>query len=303
MRSFVDRAGAPVLSVETRCVANTTTEVDLTMERFIGVPGAAREAQTWTLPACLQASSGQPRCEVIDRPKQTIRLNGCEKPSPATANGTSLVFANAESRGYYFTEYSPETVRALARSSKSLDAVERLGLLGDEWRMVRAGRHDVGVYLDAADAFATDNTSAVIESIAGRLANIGQDLVETTNQPAYQSWIRRHFGQQLSAIGLPGDTHDNDETQMRRATLLELVGITGNDPAVQTRSRELVTQYLEDPHSLPATLAPTVLRVAAFGGDRALYDQYLARLGSLASEPEQYYTGCLRHCRRSGIRP
>ena len=79
LRSFVDRAGAPVLSIETKCVADKTTEVDVAMGRFVGVPGAPREAQTWTLPACFETSAGQPRCEVIERPKQTVRLNGCDK--------------------------------------------------------------------------------------------------------------------------------------------------------------------------------------------------------------------------------
>ena len=155
--------------------------------------------------------------------------------------------------------------------------------------MVRGGRHDVGVYLDVASAFATDTSSAVVDTIAGRLAVIAEDLVSAADQPAYQSWIRSHFGKQLNALGLPGDVKDNDETQMRRATLLTLVGITGNDPDVQKRSRELAEQYLKDPGSLPATLAPTVLTVAAMGGDRALYDQYLGKLGTLAAQPEQYY--------------
>jgi aminopeptidase N len=289
MRSFVDRAGAPVLSVESRCIANKTTEVDLTMSRFIGVPGAPPEAQTWTLPACLEASSGQPRCEVIERPKQTVRANGCEKTSQGAKNGSSVVFANADGRGYYFTEYPPDTVRALAQSLKTLGAVERIGLLGDEWWMVRGGRHDVGVYLDVANTFADDSASTIIEMIAGRLAIIGEDLVSANDQPSYQAWIRRHFGQQLSTLGLPGNARDNDESQMRRATLLELVGITGNDHEVQKRSRELATQYLKDSHSLPPTFAPTVLRVAAIGGDSALYDQYVARLGTLAAQPEEYY--------------
>jgi len=288
MHSFVDKAGAPVLSVETRCVANKTTEVDLSMSRFVGVPGAAREDQTWTLPVCLKGSSGQPRCEVMDRPKQTFQLNGCEKNSQGT-DPPAAVFANANSRGYYFTEYSAEAVRALARSSKAIEPVERLGLLGDEWWMVRGGRHDVGVYLDVAAAFANDSSSAVIRMLANRLATIGEDLVSPADQPAYQGWIRTHFGQQLSAMGLPGDAKDSDEVQMRRATLLDLVGIGGDDHDVQKRSRELATQYLKDPHSLPATIAPTVLRVAAMGGDRALYDQYLAKLGTLAAQPEEYY--------------
>jgi aminopeptidase N len=277
-----------VVSVETRCVDNKTTEVDLSMSRFVGVPGAPREDQTWTLPVCLKNSSGQPRCEVIERPKQAVRLNGCDKGSQ-TADGPAAVFANSDSRGYYFTEYSPEVVRSLARSSKMVGPVERLGLLGDEWWMVRAGRHDVSVYLDVAGAFATDNSSAVTRMLVNRLANIGEDLVLPTERPAYQAWIRTHFGQQLNTLGLPGNAKDSDEVQMRRATLLELIGIAGDDHDVQKRSRELAIQYLKDSHSLPATIAPTVLRVAAIGGDRALYDQYLARLGTLAAQPEEYY--------------
>ena len=287
LRSFVDRAGAPVLSVDARCIDEKTTGVDVTMGRFIGVPGAPRENQTWTLPACLQTPAGQARCEVIERPKETVRLNGCERPASGT--DMSLIFANADSRGYYFTEYSPDTARALARSAKTLDAVERLSLLGDEWWMVRGGRHDVGVYLDVASASATDNASAVIEMVAGRLEIIGDDLVSEADRPAYQAWIRTQFSHQLNALGLPGDAGDSDEAQMRRATLLGLVGITGNDRDAQQRSRALATQYLKDPRSLPATLASTVLDVAGIGGDRALYDQYLARLGELAAQPEAYY--------------
>jgi aminopeptidase N len=287
LRSFVDRAGAPVLSVEARCVDDKTTTVDVTMGRFIGVPGAPSQDQTWALPACFNTSKAHLQCEVIERPKQTVRLNGCERPASATKS--SAVFANADSRGYYFSEYSPESARALARSSKTLDSVERLSLLGDEWWMVRAGRHDVGVYLDVASAFATDGTSAVIEMLAGRLDTIGDDLVSAADRPAFESWIRTQFGHQLNALGLPGETKDSDDTQMRRATLLALVGITGNDRDVQKRSRDLVAQYLKDPRSLPATLISTALQVAASGGDRALYEQYLAKLGELAAQPEAYY--------------
>jgi aminopeptidase N len=286
LRSFVDRPGAPVLAVETRCVANKTTEVDLTMGRFVGVPGAPRENQTWTLPVCLQDGNGHIRCEVIDRQKQSIRVNGCSSTQAADANP---IFVNAESRGYYFTEYSPGMVHALARSASTLDAVERLSLIGDEWWMVRAGRHDVGIYLDVASALANDNTSATVGMLAGRLEVIGDDLVSSTDQPAYQAWIRATFGPQLTSMGLPGNPGDSDDAQLRRATLLGLLGHVGNDRDIQKRSRELVGPYLKDPRSLPATLAPTVLQVAALDGDQALYEQYIGKLGTLAAQPEEYY--------------
>jgi aminopeptidase N/puromycin-sensitive aminopeptidase len=68
-----------------------------------------------------------------------------------------------------------------------------------------------------------------------------------------------------------------------------LVGVVGNDPNVQRQARELAVKYLANPGSIPSTLAPSVLQVAAVGGDSALYDQYLAQLRKSGPQPEVYY--------------
>jgi hypothetical protein len=68
-----------------------------------------------------------------------------------------------------------------------------------------------------------------------------------------------------------------------------LVGVTGDSARVQRRAYELAEAYLADPTSLPATLATTVLRVAAFSGDAGLYDKYVALLERLSPQPEDYY--------------
>jgi hypothetical protein len=70
---------------------------------------------------------------------------------------------------------------------------------------------------------------------------------------------------------------------------MEIVGVTGGDVTVQRRARELADQYVSNPTSVGATLAPTVLQVAATGGDRALYERYRAKLPTLTSQPEEYY--------------
>ena len=68
------------------------------------------------------------------------------------------------------------------------------------------------------------------------------------------------------------------------------MGVVGNDPAVQATARELALRYLADPSSIPSTLAPAVLQVAAVGGDAALYDRYLdADEDGQASSPSEYY--------------
>ena len=69
------------------------------------------------------------------------------------------MFANAGAQGYYRTAYSPEALRALApRVQDVLTAPERLSLVGDEWALVRAGRHGVGDYLTLAAGFGNERT-------------------------------------------------------------------------------------------------------------------------------------------------
>ncbi|MGE0125412.1 MAG: M1 family aminopeptidase, partial [Vicinamibacterales bacterium] len=138
MRSFVDQAGAPALSVQTRCVGGNT-QVTVRQRRFESAPTAAASParaaawQPWTLPVCVTTGSGQPSCQLVTKATETFTASGC-----------GAAFVNADARGYYLTEYEPEAIAALARRTPPLSAAERISLLGDEWRTVRAGRHDIG---------------------------------------------------------------------------------------------------------------------------------------------------------------
>jgi hypothetical protein len=164
-----------------------------------------------------------------------------------------------------------------------------MGLLGDEWRMVRAGRHSIDVFLDLASAMSQDETAAVIDVIAARIELIGRSLLEAGDHPGFAAWVRHRFGPTLARLGLPGTANEDENRLSLRATLLRLVGITGDDPDLQRQARELAQRYMIDRGAIPATVAPEVLHVAAFAGDEILYDAYQARLSTLATEPEEYY--------------
>ena len=275
MKSFVEQPGAPMLSVTTQCVAGNT-EVSLKQQRFVGSPGSApAAAQSWTLPVCVKTATGAATCTIVTQAEQTIRAPGC---------GAAMV--NADARGYYFTEYEPAAVAALATRTPALTSAERISLLGDEWRMVRAGRHDVGVFLDLAAAFATDDTPDVIAAFAGRLGTVASDIADASQRPAYQAWMRARLRPALDRIGLTNGLGDPDEVNSRRGMLLQLLG---SDPDVQKRSKELAAAYMEKPASLSPTLVGPVLQVAAAGGDAALYDQYLARMAASSATPDEYY--------------
>ena len=74
--------------------------------------------------------------------------------------------ANAGALGYYRAVYPPEMLRSFAGDINALTPAERIGLLADEWALVRAGRHDVGAFLDLAAGFKGERTAAVVSTLA-----------------------------------------------------------------------------------------------------------------------------------------
>jgi aminopeptidase N len=278
--SFVTQPGAPVIGVTTACRGNQTT-VSLKQSRFTGAPNAkAPAAQVWTLPVCARAASGGPAvCKVLSRQADTLSV-----PTP----GCHPVLVNPDANGYFLTEYTPGDQRTLAAAGASLSPVERLRLAGDAWWMTRSGRHDVGAYMDVAATYAAEASADVLEEVAGRLAYILGNIAAPSDRARFGSWIRRTFGPAFTALGATPKPGDTDQILGRRATLINLVGVTGGDATAQAEARALADRYFKDPTAVPGTLVPTVLRVAALSGDVALYDQYLARMKAAANEPDEY---------------
>jgi aminopeptidase N len=280
--SFVDQPGAPLLAVRTTCVGGET-EVSITQRRFVAEPGPGGPAdrqtgqtgQTWTLPVCVKTAAGPATCTIVSEAEETVRAPGC---------GAAMI--NADARGYYFTEYEPAAVAALAARTPPLTPAERVSLLGDEWRMAQSGRHDIGVFLDLAAAFARDESPAVIGAAAGHLADVAARVASETERDRYAAWLHATFRPALDAIGIGSAPGDTDETISRRGTLLQLLA---EDADVQQGARELAEGYLARPSSLAPTLVAPVLRVAAAGGDARLYDRYLARMKASTAAPEEYY--------------
>ena len=144
-----------------------------------GKAGGSAAVQTWTLPVCVKTSTGEAACTIVTEREQTIKAPGC---------GAAMV--NADARGYYFTEYEPAAVAALATRTPPLTSAERISLLGDEWRMMRAGRHEIGPYLDLSAAFARDTNPAVAGDIAARLGFVTAYVADAGQRPAFKAWIR-----------------------------------------------------------------------------------------------------------------
>jgi aminopeptidase N len=287
MKSFVDQPGAPVLSAVGACRTLArragplgpagASPPTLMQERFSSAAGAPSSSQRWTIPVCTRTPGSKARCEVMDTPARSMEADSCQ------------TVLNAGGRGYYFSEYSPDALHALRANVARLEAVERLGLLGDEWWMARTGRHDVGEYLDLAGSLASIETGPGIAMVAERLSTIANSVVPAADTARFEAWIRSRFTPALDKVGLTGRSRDSETERADRAALTSLVGIVGNDPAVQARVRALVDTYLAKPSSLPASFVTPALQIAALHGGTDLYERYQGQLAALTNQPEEHY--------------
>ena len=177
--SFINQPGAPLLEVSLQCV-NNRAQLDISQQRFFLDPAAAqtRSAERWQIPVCVKTAGGGGGCDLIADNKQTLSLESACVP---------WVFANAGAQGYYRTAYSAETLRGLTpRIQEVLSAPERLSLSGDEWALVRAGRHTAADYLRLAAGFATEHTNGVLSGITDRFDTVDQYLTTADTRPRFR---------------------------------------------------------------------------------------------------------------------
>jgi aminopeptidase N len=279
MPTLVDQPGVPLVSADLKCTAaGKPAEVVLSQERYLRDAAAPAGQQTWRIPVCLRTSTGRTVCDILDAPRESISLDAC----PA------WVMPNAGARGYYRTALNPDAVRRLADDVAAIAPAERMALLSDEWALARATRHDIGVFLDLAGGFKKERTDAILQTLTGPLAAIGDDVASKVAQPKFRAWVSALLNPALQDVGWTPKPGESDDTRSLRATVVAALGDTARDAKVLAKARELVLHELGKPGSVDTTLLNVIVRLAALEGDAALYDRYLARAKS-ATDPETKY--------------
>jgi aminopeptidase N len=276
MSGFVDQPGVPFVDAAVRCSEGRGTAA-VTQER--AAAGRANPVSTaWNIPVCVKTPAAKVSCDVVSRAPAAIPLDSC----PA------WVMANAGARGYYRAVYPPELVSAIARDVGLLTPAERIALVADEWALVRAGRHDVGTFLELASGFNGERTPAVMGTLLGALGSVGEELTTESSRPKFRTWVAALLRPALQETEWAPAASESDDRKELRALLVGGLGNIARDPEVIAKAREVLLSELAKPGSVEPALLNTAVTVAARGGDAALYEKYLARSRS-ASDPEEHY--------------
>jgi aminopeptidase N/puromycin-sensitive aminopeptidase len=259
MESLVAQPGAPIVTFGEPAGG----KVEVSQRRFFLSPSIQPDAaQKWTIPVCFKSGDGQD-CQLLTPEHTSLSV-------PASP----LFFANAGGRGFYRSAYPADKYAALVKQVETgLKPTERVDLVGDEWASVRANTSTVGDYLDLVEAVKSDQNSQVIGTAIGSVNAIYERVAATAEErDAISAWLRKNFGPEYAKLG-PPSTEDSSNKRELRATLFQVLGFIGKDPAVLAQSKEIAEKYLNNPASVDPTLGQTALSVAARNGDAELFDK------------------------------
>jgi len=285
MPTFVLQPGAPFVDVNAKCEGGNTI-LQVSQKRYFNTPEDFNQAndELWQIPICAKgingATAGQQQCFVMTKREQQLQLKGC----------SNFVFPDSGALGYYRFNYDAPGLHQLGSGVESaLTPEERIALMGNEWALMRIGKHTVGDYLALGAQLKNTPGSVLLGSFGQHLDVIHDYMLTASDRPEFEAWMGAQFSPLLQQLGYDGRPSDTPEQKQKRADLFEGLGNIGNDPEVIQQARKMVQEYMKNPDAIDGNMLRPVLAVAAHHGDAQLYDEYKAQMQK-ATSPEQYYS-------------
>ncbi len=260
LSEWITAPGFPVLTARRRA-----HRVSLSQTRFSWDPKSKpAKGACWQVPIVLR-TNGHVQTAVLDTMQSDVEL---------PAGGAEWLVANAESGGFYRTQYDPETLHHLTDALPSLDPAERAGLLGDAWALARAGRSDAARVLDLIDRLGDEPNHVVLGRASGVLRTLDDGIVPAELRPRFHAWIDLVFRQRLDVLGVQGARKEDEGRRMARAVVVDVLGDLVRDPAVRDTMDDAGRRAISSPRSIDPELLPVALKIAARGGDAALFERF-----------------------------
>lgn len=281
MSGFVKQPGVPLVSLKTSC-SGGRTKTDISQQRYFRDRSLleAGSKELWDIPVCLKTGKTE-KCELLATKAQQVVLDGC-------SGGT---FGNAGGRGYYRSGYNSENFNRIAASAEStLSAPERYLLLDDTFAGLHANTLQASDFMNLAGNLKDDPSTAVINQLTNYLQFANNYLVNDSDRPQFEGWIRATFGPVAEKLTWESGAQDSDETRARRADFLTLMGLIGRDPKAIQFARELMDKSLKG-EPVDRTMLLAAAPIAARNGDAALYDAIIAHFSQIKTPEEALIYG------------
>jgi alanyl aminopeptidase len=275
--TFLNQAGVPLVSVKLDC-AGPKPALKVEQKRLLPLGSKGSTEQTWSIPLCFRYSAGaagQQKCVMVTEPAQTIALDDA-KSCP------TWVEANDQAHGYYRVDYDAGLLGALTSGDvqKRLSAPERTDLMGNAEALSDAGKMPAADALSLVEKFHADPERYVLQEAISLALAPREELVPDNLIPNYQRFLEKNFGplaHQLSWTPKPGESED---TALLRPLVVRPIATWSGDESLASEAKVLAGQWFTNHAAVDPNVLASVLDTAAYYGDEALFERFLAEYKS-----------------------
>jgi puromycin-sensitive aminopeptidase len=271
---WIRQTGYPLVDV---AVADDGAAVVLKQRRFFADPAAAVAAgdgarTKWMVPVVLRFRDAKGVKE------QPVLLREASARVKLEAEGpVAWCIGNADARGFYRTNYDDATLAKLLPSVGELRPAERIGLISDQWALVRADQAPIERFLDLVVSLRGEEDHVVLDEIVGRLSLIEHRFLADEERAPFGKLVTELYGDRAAKLGWKPGAGEDDDVRLRRAVLLRALVLTARDAAAVAEAEKRLpaagTTGEVDPN-----LLDIVVTAAARRADDARFDDLRARV-------------------------
>ena len=269
---WIRQTGYPLVDIALDAAGGT---VELKQRRFFSDPNAAAADSgktKWLVPVVLRfrdAKGVKEQAVLLREPSARVKLEA--------EGAVSWCIGNADARGFYRTNYDDATLAKLLPAVSELRPGERIGLISDQWALVRADQAPIERFLDLVVSLRGEEDHVVLDEVVGRLGLIEHRFLADDDRGAFGKLVTGLYGDRAAKLGWSPPANEDDEVRLRRAVLLRALVVTARDAGAVAEAEKRLpaagTTGDVDPN-----LLDIVVTAAARRADAARFEDLRARV-------------------------
>ena len=273
MKSWVEQPGFPLIQVDFAGEIGSA-RLRLRQQRFFSDPKATPTAQVWNVPVVVRYEDDTGVREhrfILDHTEQHETL-------PSTG-AIRWLYANADDIGFYRLQFGEQALAALLKNGlHKLGPIEQVGLLEDQWALVRSARSGIGAFIEVLRALAPVREHNVLRALVERLDMLDLLTKDSGDREArlkLRKLVAGLLEDQLAELGFEPRPGESQNDVQRRALLISALGSLARVEHVIAAAKRFSGIEQQDPLAVDPNLAGVFVAVAAKFGDETDFDRWV----------------------------
>ena len=268
------QTGYPLVSVRRR----GQKPVEFVQERFLSLPSRSKRVDPtrWTIPMVVRIGERRARKSSTGGEHRNFKRLLSKRRDSLTSKDSPFawIHPNDGEAGFFRVDHGEIGHRELLAHLPALSGAERIGLLGNQWALCRAGRLSIDALLDLIAAVGAETDPDVLGATEHLLAQLGRRLVHNAGpevEATFRNWICSVFEGQLDELGLAPRRDEEGRERLRRGQIFSIVGGHGRSETVVREAARRCAQHLAEGSPLAGEMAGPILGITAHEGGAVLH--------------------------------